>query len=57
MLTVFQRIAPDFDASDIISEKKQSSSISYYKDAYNDKMRKLVAQRYKQDIRLFDYTF
>ena len=57
MLTVFQKIAPDFDTSDIISEKKQSSSVSFYKDAYNDRMRELVAQKYKKDIKLFGYTF
>lgn len=57
MVSVIKKIAPEFDASEIISEKKQSSSPGYYKDAYNDRTRKLVAQKYKQDIELFDYTF
>ena len=57
MRTVLRRIAPDFDASEIISEKKQSSSPGHYKDAYDDQTRKLVAQKYKQDIELFSYTF
>ncbi len=57
MQTVLQKIAPDFDASEILSEKKQSSSPSYYKDAYDDRMRELVAKKYKKDIELFGYTF
>ncbi len=57
MRIVLKRIAPDFDASEIISEKKQRSSPGNYKDAYDDQTRKLVAQKYEQDIELFGYTF
>ena len=57
MSTVLKEIASDFDASEIISEKKQSSSPGHYQDAYNDRTRELVAKKYKQDIKLFDYTF
>lgn len=57
MLSILRKIAPDFDASDITAEKKQSSSPGNYKDAYNNKMRALVAEKYEQDIKLFGYTF
>ena len=57
MLTVLKKTAPDFDAFEIISEKRTSSSPSYYKDAYDDRTRELVAKKYHQDIKLFGYTF
>ena len=57
LLTVLEKVAPDFNATDIIAEKKQSSSPGYYKDAYNDKTRALVAEKYKRDIELFGYTW
>ena len=57
LLTVLEKVAPDFNATDIIAEKKQSSSPGYYKDAYNDKTRALVAEKYKRDIELLGYTW
>ena len=57
MSAVVKKIAPDFDASEVISAKKQSSSPGNYKDSYSDRTRELVAKKYKQDIKLFDYAF
>ena len=55
--TVLKKVAPGFDADHIISEKRQSSSPASYKDAYNDKTRALVAEKYEKDIQLFGYTW
>ena len=54
---VMQKISPSFDGSEIITQKLQSSSASHYKDAYNDPLITLVADKYQKDIELFDYTF
>ena len=57
MFKVLKKISVDLDLSDIISEKKQSSSPGSYKDAYKDRTRALVAEKYAKDIELFNYTW
>ena len=54
---VLRKISADLDVSDILSDKKQSSSPGNYRDAYSDRMRDLVADRYAKDIELFNYSW
>ena len=57
ILKVLEKISVVSNLTDIISEKKQSSSPGSYKDAYDNRTIDLVAAKYAKDIQLFNYTW